>query len=324
MTNGSSGRRTRAFTLVELLVVIAIIALLISILFPALRSARDQARAVTCRAQLSDFGKGFYGYSVNNDGYLCSGSFDPQVSKGRDGPVDKVGWVADLVNSRAGDPGKQLCPTNPARSNQMLGRKPDLAVEEYTNEQVLDLVKRGYNTNYCQSWYMGRSEVRQGINLGAVNVKSLDHTLGPLRMERVVRTPLSNIPLLGDGFVDKVYENQVPALNTFGVRTMTDGPAGGPFGPQDYGDFGPAHGSGTYVVSGNVRHNRVKANILFADSHVTTFEETRGPNGQRNGRFMLFFNSINQAVEQEDFTATDLFDGTLSLGRRSQDLMAYR
>ncbi len=54
----------------ELLVVIAIIALLMSILMPALARARAQAKDVLCQSNLHEWGVVFTMYTGDNDGYI--------------------------------------------------------------------------------------------------------------------------------------------------------------------------------------------------------------------------------------------------------------
>jgi prepilin-type N-terminal cleavage/methylation domain-containing protein/prepilin-type processing-associated H-X9-DG protein len=62
-------KQRKAFTLVELLVVIAIIALLMSILMPALARVRKQAKNVLCQSSLHQWALIFTMYIQDNDGY---------------------------------------------------------------------------------------------------------------------------------------------------------------------------------------------------------------------------------------------------------------
>ncbi len=63
-------RRNRGFTLIELLVVIAIIALLMSILMPALGQAREQAQRVVCLTNLRGLGVAFNFYAGDYRDYI--------------------------------------------------------------------------------------------------------------------------------------------------------------------------------------------------------------------------------------------------------------
>src|SRR5690349_5322883 len=60
----------KGFTLVELLVVIGIIALLISILLPSLKKAREQSRMVACQSNLRQIAQGFILYANASKGQL--------------------------------------------------------------------------------------------------------------------------------------------------------------------------------------------------------------------------------------------------------------
>ena len=70
-------RSQRGFTLVELLVVIGIIALLISILLPALNAAKERANRVKCASNLRQVGQGLMLYANDNKGAYPRTRYDP-------------------------------------------------------------------------------------------------------------------------------------------------------------------------------------------------------------------------------------------------------
>jgi prepilin-type N-terminal cleavage/methylation domain-containing protein len=65
--------KSRAFTLIELLVVIAIIAVLMAVLMPSLKMAREQARSISCRANVRSLLMAWIMYKDANDNRLANG-----------------------------------------------------------------------------------------------------------------------------------------------------------------------------------------------------------------------------------------------------------
>ncbi|HNO78756.1 MAG TPA: prepilin-type N-terminal cleavage/methylation domain-containing protein [Phycisphaerae bacterium] len=67
---GQHQHRTSGFTLVELLVVVSIIALLISILLPSLKQAREQAKSIKCLAHSRGMGQAASVFATSHNGYM--------------------------------------------------------------------------------------------------------------------------------------------------------------------------------------------------------------------------------------------------------------
>jgi prepilin-type N-terminal cleavage/methylation domain-containing protein/prepilin-type processing-associated H-X9-DG protein len=95
-------RRRRGFTLVELLVVIGLTVLLVSILFPAVNSAREKANAAACASNLRQLYTAVLMFACDHDGGL------PRASIVAETPTTTSAAYQDLcpwVNEDPGFPG---------------------------------------------------------------------------------------------------------------------------------------------------------------------------------------------------------------------------
>lgn len=98
--------KRRGFTLIELLVVIAIIALLMSILMPALERVRRQARGAGCKSNLHQWGLIFAMYTDENNGYFYSGYLQGSSSNMGNGE-----WWRECMWPLSKNKKMWLCPT---------------------------------------------------------------------------------------------------------------------------------------------------------------------------------------------------------------------
>jgi prepilin-type N-terminal cleavage/methylation domain-containing protein/prepilin-type processing-associated H-X9-DG protein len=125
------------FTLIELLVVIAIIAILASMLLPALAKAKTKAHGIKCMSNLKQLQYVWHFYADDNN--------DKVTSSGYTQPVEPTAWVDGWLD---------FSPGNPDNTNTMALRDPKRskfatylqAVEVYKCPADLSTVKIGGQT----------------------------------------------------------------------------------------------------------------------------------------------------------------------------------
>lgn len=83
----------RGFTLIELLVVIAIIALLLALLFPVLRSAREQGQRTVCLSNLRQLTLAWRAYATQYNGKIVYGGASERMRYGN--ALVQEGWLGD-------------------------------------------------------------------------------------------------------------------------------------------------------------------------------------------------------------------------------------
>lgn len=133
-------RRNQAFTLIELLVVIAIIALLMSILAPALSVAKMQAKAAISLSNLHQWALAWKMYCDENRGFS----------------VATVYWAAAL-KSFYKNPKLRLCPAA-TRTASEGGKNPFMAWESDAGPRIPLRTPRTTETTAASKWPVAQDE----------------------------------------------------------------------------------------------------------------------------------------------------------------------
>lgn len=127
------GKTDKGFTLVELLVVMSIIGVLLSILLPSLKRARQQAQAVVCMNNIKQLGLAFMLYGQEYNGYAMPARVDQTYvywwGEVMPNGIDyKAGVVWPYLRSELAPKSVFECPSQPYGSYHLQGvpnKQPD-------------------------------------------------------------------------------------------------------------------------------------------------------------------------------------------------------
>ncbi|HUU82175.1 MAG TPA: type II secretion system protein [Phycisphaerae bacterium] len=259
----------RAFTLIELLVVVSIIALLMAILLPSLKKARDQAKDTVCRSNMHQLGLAIGYYTTENRDRL------PWV-KGTKNP--------DVPQVPGADPRAVFSNAPYAQYHQLFHLLPYMKeLNIFTCPQANSGVVAGHRAGWGPRsvlGYLAPGEIGSGYRIPSYyRVRRTDSLWKTKRAEL-----FGSVPLGGPAYVDELYTEYW--FNDWSVGASVDGfevpPInGGLINRITYPAISVMMAD---TANWNPRH-RGGSHFLFTDAHVdwTKSERYFDPEGHERG-----------------------------------------
>ncbi|MCH7813061.1 MAG: prepilin-type N-terminal cleavage/methylation domain-containing protein [Planctomycetes bacterium] len=144
------------FTLIELLVVVSILSLLIAILLPSLRGAREQSKRVVCQANLRQIALGWHDYLDQYGGAFLQGINVRLNYGGRQGTGSPV-WGADPAKPVPKPLNRHLNLPPVVRDDAEVFRCPSDRGSAYVGPTHFDYYGTSYHTNVM---LVGQSQIQ--------------------------------------------------------------------------------------------------------------------------------------------------------------------